>query len=92
MQEQKPQKSTSRAYYLFAFKIMGDFGAAIAIPVVAFALAGQYLDEKYRRGPLFTILAFILAALLSGKIIYKKAKIYGEQYAKLGKKEEGSDK
>ncbi|MEK7680615.1 MAG: AtpZ/AtpI family protein [Patescibacteria group bacterium] len=85
MDEKIPQKSKSREYYLFAFKIMGDFGASIAIPVILFVLAGQYLDEKYRRGPLFTILGFVLAALISVKIIHKKAKNYGEEYKKLGK-------
>jgi F0F1-type ATP synthase assembly protein I len=81
------KKSTSREYSLFVFKIIGDFGAAIAVPIVLLALAGQYLDEKYHRGPIFTILGFILAAFISGKIIYKKAKIYGEEYKRLGEKE-----
>ena len=98
MEEPKSSKSTtatgrgpavggkSREYYLFAFKIMGNFGAAIAVPIVLFALIGQYLDEKYHRGPLFMIFGFVLAALVSGKMIYKKARIYGEEYKKLGEK------
>ena len=85
-EEQKSSKSKSREYYLFAFKIMGDFGASIAVPVVLFVLIGQYLDGKYDKSPLFTILGFVLAALVSGKMIYKKAKIYGEEYGKLGDK------
>ncbi len=88
MDEKTSKKSTSREYYLFAFKIMGDFGASIAIPVVLFVLVGQYLDEKYHRGPLFTILGFILAALISVKIIHKKAKYFGEEYKKLGEKKD----
>jgi len=86
MEEPKSSKSKSREYYLFAFKIMGNFGAAIAVPIVLFALIGQYLDEKYHRGPLFMIFGFVLAALVSGKMIYKKARIYGEEYKKLGEK------
>ena len=97
-EEQKPQKSTtaikrgpavggkSREYYLFAFKIMGNFGAAIAVPIVLFALVGQYLDGRYGKSPLFMILGFALAAIVSGKMIYKKDKQYGGEYKNLGKK------
>mgnify|MGYP001563999127 CR=1 FL=1 len=85
-EEQKSPKSTSREYYLFAFKIIGDFGASLAVPVVILVLIGQYLDGKYQKSPLFTILGFVLAALVSGKIIYRKAKQYGEQYKQLDKK------
>ncbi len=77
------KKTTSREYHLFAFKMLGDFGVSIAAPVVVFVLVGQYLDEKYNKSPLFTILGFVLAALLSAKIIYKKARAYGEEYKRM---------
>ena len=83
MEEKKPQKTTDREYYFFALKIIGDFGASIAIPVVTFVLIGQYFDEKYQKSPLLTILAFILSALISAKIIHKKAKRYGAEYQKM---------
>lgn len=83
MEEPKSSKSKSREYYLFAFKIIGDFGASIAAPVVMFVLVGQYLDEKHSRSPLFTILGFVLAAIISVKIIYKKARQYGEEYKRM---------
>ena len=86
MEEKKLQTSSSRAYYLFAFKIIGDFGASIAIPVVILVLIGQYFDKKYSTSPWLTILAFVLAALISASIIYKKAKKYGEEYKKLDEK------
>ncbi len=79
----KNSDNNDRKYYLFALKIIGDFGIAIAAPVVIMVLIGQYLDERYHRQILFTILGFILAALLSTLIIYRKAKKYGEQYQKL---------
>ena len=77
------KKTTDRQYYLFALRIIGDFGATIAVPIVIFVLIGQWLDGKYNKGPLFTILAFVLAALISGKIIHKKAKQYGKEYQKM---------
>lgn len=78
--------TSDREYYLFALKIIGDFGLAIAAPVVGFVLLGQYLDERYGRSPWFIIAGFVLAALLSGRIIYRKAKQYGREYQKLNDK------
>jgi F0F1-type ATP synthase assembly protein I len=74
-----------RKYYLFALRIVGDFGASIALPVVLFVLIGQWLDSKYQRTPLFTIIAFVLAAIVSGRIIYRKAKTYGKEFNDLDK-------
>lgn len=93
MEEQKSKKTTSREYYLFAFRILGDFGATIAIPVVLFVLIGHYLDAKYAKTPLFTILGFILAAYITIRIIKRKAVAYGAEYKRMndaGKPEDGS--
>ena len=81
-----PGVESDRKYYLFALKIVGDFGATIAVPVVVFALLGQYLDNRWGHSPLFTLLGFALAALLSGRMIYQKAKRYGSEYQKLDDK------
>lgn len=79
-----PTDPKEREYLLLGLRIAGDFGASIAIPVVLFVLAGQWLDYRYGAGPWFTIWAFVLAALISAKIIYRKAKEYGKRYAELG--------
>ena len=96
MEEQKPPQNdpevkkwkgaSDREYYLFALKIVGDFGASIAVPVALLALVGRYFDRKYDVSPWLTIIGFALAALISAKIIYRRAKEYGKQYQKLGKK------
>ena len=75
-----------RKYYLLGLRIAGDFGATIAVPVVIFVFIGQWLDGKYDKAPWFTIVAFILAAILSGRMIYKKAKRYGKQFQDLDTK------
>lgn len=83
MPEEKPTKPSSRDYQMLGLRIVGDFGASIAVPVVILVLIGQYLDNKYGYGPLFTVLGFIIAALISAKIIHKKAKNYGAEYKRL---------
>jgi len=79
----KSKKTTTHDYYLFTIRIIGDFGASIAVPVIMFVLIGQYLDERFSKSPIFTIIGFILAAAISAKIIHKKAKRYGREYQKL---------
>lgn len=72
-----------RAYYMFALKIVGDFGVTLAAPLIIFVLIGRYLDRTQGIGPWGTIVAFVLAALLSGKLIIKKARRYGDEYQHL---------
>lgn len=83
MQDPQSPKPTSRDYQILGLKIVGDFGASIAIPVVVFVLIGQYFDKKHNTGPWFTILAFIISACVSAKIIHQKAKRYGTEYKAL---------
>lgn len=82
MDKKTPQNS-DRQYYYLALRIAADFGATIAVPVVIFALIGRSLDAKNGGGIMFTIIGFVLAAALSGFIIYKKAKKYGKEYQSL---------
>lgn len=72
---------------MLGIQIIGDFGAIIAIPVVGLVLLGQWLEGKYGYAPWFTIGAFILAALISGRMIYKKAKEYSVKYQAIDKKD-----
>lgn len=69
-----------RHLYLLGFKIAVDFGLTIAVPLVFFVSLGAWLDGRYGYSPRLTIGAFVLSALLSGKLIYKKAKVYGHIY------------
>ena len=80
-----PQDPKERKYMLIGLRIAGDFGASIALPVILFVFSGQWLEGKYGYAPWFTVGGFVLAALLSGKMIYKKAKAYGEEYKSLDK-------
>ncbi|HLD34862.1 MAG TPA: AtpZ/AtpI family protein [Patescibacteria group bacterium] len=82
MAEQNQPKN-ERSYYLFALRIVGDFGATIAVPVVALSLLGKYLDQRWQTGPWLLIIGFVLSLLISVLIIYRKAKRYGQEYQKL---------
>ena len=84
--QSSPKKDTDKEYIRLGLRIIGDFGATLAVPVVLFVLAGQWLDKKYHHSYLFTVLAFILAALTSARMIYKKAKQYDKLYHDIEKK------
>lgn len=90
MDAPNPKKSTDREYAILGLQIIGDFGATIAVPVVGFVLIGQWLEGKYGYAPWFTIGAFVLAALISGKMIYKKAKEYSAKYQAIENKSQKS--
>lgn len=81
-----PTDPKSRNNMLLGFRIVGDFGATIAIPVVLFVIIGQWLDGRYNKSPWFTILGFVLAALITTVMIKKKAKEYGKEYHDLNSK------
>lgn len=78
-----PSPPNDRTYMLFGARIVGDFGATIAVPIVLLALLGKWLDGQWGTGPWMLILGFVLAAVLSGLSITRKAKAYGDAYQKL---------
>ncbi len=78
-----PRPIHDRDYILFALRLIGEFGAVIAVPIILFVLAGQWVDARIDTGLIFTILGFLLAALLTGRTIVKKAKKYGRIYQEM---------
>lgn len=86
MAENQQKNGIDRKYWIFSLKIVGDFGITLALPIVIFSLLGQKLDDQFSTGRFFLVLGFIVSALLSGKIIYKKTKKYAEDYENLDKK------
>lgn len=82
-----PTDPKERTYLRLGLRITGDFGASIAVPVILFVLVGQWLDGRYGTGYRYTIFAFVLAALISGRMILKKARAYGKEYEEIEKKD-----
>jgi F0F1-type ATP synthase assembly protein I len=81
------QKPPSDArYYGFAMRIVGDFGATIAIPAVIAAFVGVWVDEKLGTAPWLLLGSLAVAGVLTAYIIQKKAKAYGKKFDALNKK------
>ena len=81
----RPDDGLERKYQMLGFRIMGEFGATIAIPVVALSWLGQKLDRAYGTGPWLLIAGFGLAGALSAAVIYRRSQAYGREYEALGK-------
>jgi F0F1-type ATP synthase assembly protein I len=73
-------KANDRRYVMLGLRITGNFGAAIAIPVVTLASLGKYLDGRFGTRPWLTIMGFVVAAALSAVLIRRKAEAYGKEY------------
>jgi F0F1-type ATP synthase assembly protein I len=65
---------------MLAVRIMADFGASIAVPVVLFAALGKRLDARFGTQPWLLVIGFVLAAAVSAILIWQKAKRYGREY------------
>lgn len=72
-----------RSYYLLGARIIGDFGATIAVPVVLLAWLGKTLDARWGTAPWLLVAGFVLAAALSSFSIYRKARHYEKKFQEL---------
>lgn len=62
----KPEKSWS------AVSLAWQLGYTIAVPLVVFALAGQYLDKKLGTAPWLLLIGILVSIAVSSWAIYKK--------------------
>jgi len=76
----KSAKGNERRAQLLGLRIMGDFGATIAVPVVVFSWLGKRLDTRAGTAPIFLIVGFALAFTFSAISIYRKSKQYAKLY------------
>ncbi|WKZ29307.1 MAG: hypothetical protein QY323_01095 [Patescibacteria group bacterium] len=73
----------TRAYYLFGLRIIGDFGATLAVPAVFAAWFGTKIDASWGTKPYALFACLALAFGLSAFVIRKKAIAYGTEYQNL---------
>lgn len=78
-------KESDRRSYMLGLQIAGDFGANLAVPVVLFVLLGKWLQNKYGFAPFGVIVGFLLASVISYKIISRKVTWYASEYKALQK-------
>lgn len=76
--ENKKEKSV----FLQALSLSWELGYIIAIPLVAMALGGRFLDDKYDSSPIFLLSGILLAVLISGILVFKKSKRILEEASK----------
>ena len=73
-------------YQRLAMRIFADFSGSIAIPAVAAAFLGKWLDARYGTSPKLIILCLLAAFALTAIIIVRKARHYSKAYNSLDKK------
>ena len=76
------QQSDSK-FWVFGLRIVGEFGGLIAIPVVVFVLLGRWLDVRWSTKPWMTIVAFVLAAVISALMVWRRTKEVAKEYQSL---------
>ncbi len=70
-------------YYRLAGRIFADFSGTIAVPAVLASLLGKWLDTRYGTEPRYLIILMILALVLTGYMVVRKANVYKEAYESL---------
>ena len=75
-----PVIDIDRRYQLLGLKIVSEFGAAIAVPVVVATSLGKRLDTAYGTGPVFVIAGFTFAAAVSAAYVARRARAYSKEY------------
>lgn len=88
----RPDAGLERKYQLLGFRVMGEFGATIAAPIVLLSWLGKKLDLAYGTGPWLLIAGFVLAFAFSACTIYRRSKAYGREYEALGKTNKSPNK
>lgn len=77
------KNADDRAFYLFGLRIVGDFGATLALPAVAAGWIGSRLDARWDSKPTALFACLALAFAFSAVVIRRKAAAYGKEYQDL---------
>ena len=51
-----------------------ELGYTIAIPIVALALGGRFLDKSFGTGPILLLVGIFVSILLTSFLVYRKTK------------------
>jgi F0F1-type ATP synthase assembly protein I len=72
--KQQQEEKKAEASTWAALQLAWELGYMISLPAVVFGFAGAFLDKRYGTSPLFLILGFALALLISGVSVVRKVK------------------
>jgi F0F1-type ATP synthase assembly protein I len=72
-----PQQPKPPSSLFLSLRLAWNLGFIIALPVVIFGFGGAYLDKYLKTSPLFVLIGFVLAVLISGIGVYRKVKEIG---------------
>ena len=73
-EEKKPNKDLLDKWNIVS--LATELGFIIALPIVALALAGKWLDQRYDSFPWFTLSGIILAIITTTIWLVKRLKTY----------------
>lgn len=75
-----------KKYLLFSFNFIGKIGFSVAVPLVAFAFLGRYLDRHFNLGhPYFFLSGIVVATIIVYFILRKMIKDTIEEFDNLSK-------
>jgi len=63
-----------RSIFFKTFSLAWELGYTIAAPIVIFAFLGRFLDVKYDSSPILLLIGIFFAMIVSGAMIFRKAK------------------
>ncbi len=67
---------------IFSFSLIGQIGFSTAIPLVAFGLAGRYLDRQFNTAPYLFLAGIAIATVLIYFILRQIIKIATDNFDK----------
>lgn len=73
-QPEQGKKPSITADLWLVLELAWSIGWIVAIPAVAFGFGGAYLDRSLGTSPLFILVGFAFAVMLSGIGLYRKLK------------------
>ncbi|KKO02841.1 hypothetical protein LCGC14_0102910 [marine sediment metagenome] len=74
MNQKREKDKKERAIFLKTLSLAWELGYIIVIPLVILAAGGRFLDNKYDTSPIFLMSGILLSILVSGILVFKKAK------------------
>lgn len=67
---EKPQEIKEKSQVWFALSLAWQLGYSIAIPLVALALLGRFLDKKFGTSPWLLLVGIFLSLIVSTFAVY----------------------